>query len=120
MGQTILTIMASVGQLERNLINDRTRAGKRATIEQGRFAGGQYAPYGYDLAEDPENPKKRILIPNDAEQKIIEDIRRHRRSGKSYRQVAAWLDSQCIISRSGKPWSGVVVCDILKRQGKVP
>ena len=49
------------------------------------------------------------------ELKVIELIRKHRRSGKSYAKVAEYLNQQGFLSKQGKQWSAKVVMDVVKR-----
>lgn len=108
-GKMILTMMAAVAELEKAQINERCRNGKAAKAANGGYVHGTPA-YGFD-AVDKE------LQPNQTEQKAIELIRRHRKSGKSYGKVADFLNSQNIPTKRGKQWSAMQVkrvCDRLK------
>jgi site-specific DNA recombinase len=49
------------------------------------------------------------------EQDTIEVIRRHRRSGKSYGEVADYLNEQNYPTKRGGKWSGSTVFTICKR-----
>lgn len=106
-GRMILTIMASVAQLERDQINERTQGGRKAKAAKGGFAYG--APsYGFN-AVDGE------LVENAKEQEVIQLIRRHKRSGKSLREIASFLDAQGITTKRGKAWQANQVKEILDR-----
>lgn len=110
-GYMILTVMSAVAKLERDIINERTQGGRRAKAESGGYAFG--SPRFGQEAVDGE------LIANESEQKAIEVIRRHRRSGKSYGKVADFLNSQGIPTKRGKQWSAMQVqriCDRLKKK----
>ena len=109
-GYMILTVMSAVAKLERDIINERTQGGRRAKAENGGYAYGS-PRFGQDAIEGE-------LQPNESEQKAIEVIRRHRRSGKSYQRVADYLNAQNIPTKRGKQWSAMQVkrvCDRLKK-----
>ena len=60
-GQFTLTVMSGVAQLERALIGERTKAGKKRMAGEGRYVGGTI-PLGYVL--DPESRHYRIYEPH--------------------------------------------------------
>lgn len=109
-GYMILTVMSAVAKLERDIINERTQGGRRAKAEQGGYAYGS-PQFGQDAVEGE-------LVVNDDEQKAIEVIRRHRRSGKSYRKIADYLNAQGIPTKRGGQWSAMQVQRICKRTNK--
>ena len=109
-GKMILTMMAAVAELEKAQINERCRNGKKAKRATGGYVHGAPA-YGQD-AVDKE------LRPNDGEQQVIEIIRRHRKSGKSFAKVAAYLNSEGFTTKRGSQWQATQVkrvCDRAKR-----
>lgn len=106
-GKMILTVMAAVATLERDLINERTQGGRKAKAMKGGYAYG--APmYGMRAVEGE-------LVIDQAEQEIITTMRRHRRSGKSYHSIADWLNAQSIPSKTGGQWHGASVKAVLDR-----
>lgn len=108
-GKMILTMMAAVAELEKAQINERCRNGKKAKAANGGYVHGSPA-YGFQ-AQD------KGLAAKDSEQQVIEVIRRHRKSGKSYAEVAEYLNSQSIPTKRGSQWSAMQikrVCDRLK------
>jgi site-specific DNA recombinase len=110
-GYMILTVMSAVAKLERDIINERTQGGRRAKAEKGGYAYGSPA-FGLKVIDGE-------LVANDDEQKAIELIRRHRKSGKSYQRVAEYLNFANIPTKRGKAWSAMQVkriCDRLKSE----
>lgn len=105
MGRLFLEIMAAIGSFERGLINERTQSGRRAKSDKGGYAYGAPA-YGY-------RSDNGVLVEDDAEQKTLKIMRNHRRSGKSFTAIAAWLNSKEIPSPQGKRWSMTTVQRIL-------
>ena len=109
-GYMILTVMSAVAKLERDIINERTQGGRRAKAESGGYAYGS-PQFGLESVDGE-------LVANESEQKAIEVIRRHRRSGKSYGKVADYLNAQNIPTKRGKQWSAMQVMRICKRLKK--
>jgi site-specific DNA recombinase len=106
-GKMILTVMAGVAELERNLINERTQGGRKAKAESGGFAYGSPA-YG-KTSVDGE------LVEDSKEAEIIALMKRHRRSGKSYNAIAKYLNEHGYKSKRGGKWSGKTVQRVLDR-----
>ncbi len=50
-GKILLAVMGSIAEVERDQIIERTAAGKQAAARAGKWVGGKYAPYGYDIGE---------------------------------------------------------------------
>jgi hypothetical protein len=69
-------------------------------------------PYGYDLAEDGTT-----LVPNEAEQAVIADIRAMRADGWTLEKIAAALSARFVPTKTGKSaaWTHQAVARILKR-----
>ena len=109
-GYMILTVMSAVAKLERDIINERTQGGRRAKAESGGYAYGS-PQFGLESVDGE-------LVANESEQRAIEVIRRHRRSGKSYGKVADYLNAQNIPTKRGKQWSAMQVMRICKRLKK--
>jgi site-specific DNA recombinase len=106
-GRMILTVMAAVAQLERDTISERTKSGRAAKAALGGYAYG--SPKFGTRAVGGE------LEIHEKEQETIALIRRHRRSGKSYREIAAYLNAQSIPSKRGGAWIHTSVKAILDR-----
>ena len=70
------------------------------------------APYGYDLADDGST-----LIPNEAEQAIIADIRAMRSRGMKLAKIADALTQHGVPTKTGKSnrWTHQAVARILRR-----
>jgi site-specific DNA recombinase len=110
-GTMILTVMAAVATLERSVINQRTQGGRKSKSENGGYAYG--APGFGQTAEGGE------LVNNDDERVVIEVIRKHRKSGKSYDQIAKYLTATGYQTKRGGAWNGGTVFKIYERLMKV-
>jgi site-specific DNA recombinase len=95
-GRMILTVMAAVATLERDVINDRTQGGRRAKAEAGGYAYG--SPKFGEKAVDGE------LVPHESELLAIAVAKRHKRSGKSLAAIANWLNENGYTTKRGKQW----------------
>jgi DNA invertase Pin-like site-specific DNA recombinase len=81
----VFTILAAVAEGERDRLRERIRDAKRHLAGQGIFSGGS-KPFGYDVVLDGE---VRRLVPNAAEQAVIERMKAMRRDGATFRAIGA-------------------------------
>lgn len=107
MGRFFLNITASLAQMERDLISERTKDALQMKIANNERAG--QVPFGYRVAEDGVT-----LIPHKDEQEVIKAIRRLRSQGLSYRAICEALDKAGYIPQ-GKYWHPQTVKNILKK-----
>ena len=113
-GRFFFTIMASLAQLEREQISERTSEAMLSHQARGRrMTGRTKVPYGYQL--DPADEARQI--PNPAEQLVVERIRQLHANGFSNRRICRELDAAGI-NRRGKPWAEqhAMVRGILRRE----
>lgn len=110
-GEFMVTIYASVAQLERRLIGQRTTTALRYLRSQGRNIYSKI-PYGWDL--DPANSKK--LIRNDGEHAVIARIVGLSQLGKSLGDIARTLNREQIPTKTGKQWGRGTIYAIVKRE----
>jgi DNA invertase Pin-like site-specific DNA recombinase len=83
--KVFMTIAASFAELEREKISERTRDAKRYLSSQGVFIGGS-RPFGYDIVEDADVKR---LVPNEAEQVVVDRMKAMRQGGSTFRDIAA-------------------------------
>jgi site-specific DNA recombinase len=105
-GRMILTVMAAVATLERDVINERTQGGRKAKAEAGGYA---YGSPKFGMRVDHGE-----LVVDENEQQIVELIRRRRKSGKSYRAIADYLNAQGILAKRGGAWGHTSVKKVLE------
>jgi site-specific DNA recombinase len=106
-GRMILTVMAAVAQLERDVIKERTQEGRRVKASSGGFAFGSPA-FGHHSIEGQ-------LLTNHPEAQVIELIRKHHKSGKSFHQIAIWLNTQAYSPKRGGSWHRQTVQKVIER-----
>ena len=107
-GEFFFTLMASLAQMERRLIGERTAAALQSKKSRGERVGE--IPYGYCLADDGVH-----LVPCDDEQKIISRIYSLKDDGCSFRAIAQRLNDDGHPTKKGGAWSHVQVSMIYKR-----
>lgn len=96
----------------RNTAKDTIRSMLR-NARAGFFCGG-VAPYGFRVVPDPEQPKRRRLVPHEDEAPWVLDIFQRRAGGFGATQISAALNSQGAVRRGGKRWDKTSVLYTLK------
>lgn len=109
MGRFVFRLMASLGELEREQIVERTRNGmceKRRKSERI----SRHIPYGFDLHDDGVQ-----LIENPSESRTIERMRALRDSGMGYHTIARTLTGEGHKPKRAQAWSAAACHRILNR-----
>ena len=101
---------ARAAEMERNLTRERTRSAMAVKRANGQRIGT--VPYGSDLGNDGAT-----LVPNQAEQSVIRDIRAMRSEGMTLEGIAHSLSERGIPTKTGRSrrWSHRSVASILDR-----
>jgi len=92
---------------ERAIIRSRTRASLAAKRARGERVGT--LPYGYRLAADGLH-----LLADEAEQAVIESVRRLAREGLSQRASVVELANRGVVGRKGAPLQQTQVARLLR------
>lgn len=105
-GQFVLTMFAALGQLERDMIMQRTTDGRNARgVIDGERGGA--LPYGYVRGETGP-------LVDSTRAETVRYILRNKRGGKSYHKIAEELNAQGTPGPRGGVWyarSVKIVCD---------
>lgn len=109
MGEFVFGIFALLGQLERKLIVQRTKAAMDHKRAKGERIS-RHAPYGYQFDEN------NMVVAEPNEQKTLKRMKALRKKGLSLRAIAAKLDEEGRPPRMGKAWSAKVVMNVLRRE----
>lgn len=89
-GKLIISVLASVAEIERANISEQTMAGRKQKARDGKWNGG-FAPYGYKLvAKDGE--KSKVLVINEEEAELVRLIYKKFLDGMGIGNVAKWLN----------------------------
>lgn len=89
-GKLIISVLASVAEIERSNIQEQTMAGRQQKARDGLWNGG-FAPYGYKLVP-VDGQKSKMLVINDAEAELIKLIYKKYLGGMGVGAVAKWLN----------------------------
>lgn len=114
MGRFFVRMIASLAELERETIGDRTRAGMQHLKSLGMPVGT--APYGWRTQGSNRAvplAHKQPLMADPEEQAILEQVRALRAEGRSLREIAEWLNAAGHKTRRGTPWRFQYVARIL-------
>jgi len=101
--------LASMAELERELIGERARMGLHALARQHRWPN-PHPPLGYDVSESG------CLRINKDEADLIQKILRMYLNEKSMPQVAFRLNEEGILTKKGGRWNARAVRDILANE----
>ena len=106
MGEFFFTVMAALGQMERKLTGERTKA----ALAYKKANGEKYAPvpFGYK-----EINKRLEVVKHEAD--LVAEIFSKRASGETLQSIALALNEQGIIGKQGGKWYASSVSCILKR-----
>ena len=108
-GKMVFRMLAVLAEFERDLVSERTIAAMDHKRRNGERVGT--IPYGYTL--DPDGVR---LIPDEAEQAVIEDIQAMRKGGAKLQEIADKLTSRGIVTKTGRSkWGHPAIRRILKR-----
>lgn len=109
MGRFVFRLMASLGELERDMIGERTRGVLQTKRNKGEKLGG-HMPLGFDLADDGQT-----LIENRTEQAAIERMRELRSEGLGYLRIANRLQAEGFRPKRAERWSAQTCHRVLNR-----
>ncbi len=109
-GRFMLVVLAGAAEMERNLTRERTRSAMAVKRANGQRIGA--IPYGFDVAQDGTT-----LVPNEAEQAVIADVKAMRARGMKLQHIADALTRRGVPTKTGKSerWTHQAVARILKR-----
>jgi site-specific DNA recombinase len=99
-GKAMAGVSAIFGQLERELVGERTAEALARLQVEGKVYGA--IPFGWVRSGEH-------LVPDDGEQRARKEIVELRESRCSFREIAAWLDEKGIPAKRGGRWSPMSV-----------
>jgi site-specific DNA recombinase len=106
-GRFVVRTLASLAEMERDMISERTTAALQSKKANGQRVGE--IPFGYALADDGIH-----LEEDEMEQEIIERIHNLKGKGYSFRGIADELNRDGYQTKKGKSWTHRQVSRILK------
>ena len=119
-GRFILTNFAAFSEFFRGQLASKIRVGVKQKMKNEWF--GQ-APYGYTIVSDIVGNRKKNtrLVENPKEQEVLNQMRKLREEGKSYNEIAKYLNENKIETRYTRKdkksdWYSTTVRNILNRK----
>jgi DNA invertase Pin-like site-specific DNA recombinase len=117
-GRFTLTILAALAQLEREQTAERTRVALAHVARQGR-ARSRFVPFGWRTAAggvEQQKGDRQALIPNRAEQRVLNRIQALRARGGGARTIARTLNADRVKNprNPSKPWTHSNVGTLLR------
>ena len=109
-GEFFFHLLASLAQLERRQIGERTSACLRHLFQSGGYIGGG-RPFGFDLVE--VDGRTRLAL-NKSEWLVIEEARRLSSEGLSFRDIAKELSAMGHARPSGEPFFPMQVARMME------
>lgn len=104
----IESVMATLAELEKEKINQRTTGGRLVKAKRGGYAGGN-APFGYTVREGH-------LVIVDEEAEVVRQLFRLRQSGLSIRELVKKSAELGLHNRSGRPFSKSGLVSVLNNE----
>lgn len=111
MGRFFFTLVASLAEMERGIISERTAAAHAHKRAKGEATG--HAPLGFQLATDGV-----ALVENAAEQETLATIRGLAAQGYTQRGLVAELNRRGIRAKKGGPWNRSSLRSVLATMGR--
>lgn len=109
MGRFVFRLFASLGELERDQISERTKVAMAHRRKQGRHVS-RFAPFGWDLTDGRE------LVRNPREQRWLKFMIQKRDAGWSMYAIAKELNRRHVrTKRGGACWRGGMVKAMIRR-----
>jgi site-specific DNA recombinase len=114
----MLTVLSGFSEFEREVIKERVTNGRKAKKATGVYAGGQ-PKLGYQVKHETVNINGKLitnksLVIDPKEQELIILIKKHRRSGKSYSEIAKYLNENSYKTKQGKQFTQVQIQRVLE------
>lgn len=108
-GKFFFTLIASLAEMERNIISERTSDAMQYMKSSGKCTG--VAPYGFRLSSDGIH-----IEPDETEQAVVSLIMKLRDRCYSYQKIADELNEKEFRNRKGNKWQLQNVFGIVKAE----
>ncbi len=113
LGKMVFRLLSTLNEFEKDQLSERTESAMDHLRRTNRRISARI-PLGYDLADDGGT-----LLPNAAEQGVIEGIYLRRSQGQSLATIAQSLQREGIATKTGGSWYPSTVRAILERREKL-
>ncbi len=112
-GRMMARIRVSVDKAESERLSERTRSAKKEARANGKWLGGGRRPYGYDIIDEPDQPRRFVI--NKDEAKVVRELARRITSGETLHRVTLDLNQRGVTTAGGKRWRPAHVKRLLER-----
>jgi DNA invertase Pin-like site-specific DNA recombinase len=101
-----LTLLAAIAELERNIIIERTKAGREAARARGKFVG---APRLYGFL-----PDRSAVVPQEVQ--VLVEVTERILAGESAGSIVRDLNARAITSTTGKHWRSNTLRQVMENR----
>lgn len=104
-------------ELQSRITSKDTRRSMESNARNGFWNGGA-VPYGYQSIADPDQPKRRRLIPHEDEAAIVRRMFDMRIAGAGA-QTIAWRMNEDSVTNRGRRWNKASVLHVLRSESAI-
>lgn len=94
-----------------------TKRSMMKNARSGYFNGGM-VPFGYQVAPAPQDPKRKVLVPHEAEASTVLEIFRRRAAGDDATTIAMAMNASSRPNRL-RPWRKRTILDLLRNESSL-
>ena len=113
LGRALVGILLVFAQMEREATGERTREAIGHIRRSGYHFGK--VPYGKRTIPAPDNPRMKILVEDEAEQRTIAQIKEWAQVGIGITEMAARLNAKGVTPPQGKEWTKSLIYNLRLR-----
>ncbi len=115
LGRALVSILMVFAQMEREATGERTRE----AISHIRRCGYHFGKvsFGFKTVPAPDNPRFRILVEDEVEQKVLARIKTMMESGLGISKIASLLNQDRVTPPQGNKWSKSLLYNLKLRKG---
>ena len=115
LGRALVSILMVFAQMEREATGERTRE----AISHIRRCGYHFGktPYGFKTIPAADNPRFRVMVEDEVEQKILMRIKSMMEQGYGITKIAGILNQDGLVPPQGKKWSKSLLYNLKLRKG---
>ena len=116
-GEFVVTLLASLAQMERKQVGERTREAMRQIAREGRVRSG-CLPFGFRTEANPESTRaiagdRSALVEHEEEQRLLHRMLGLRSRGLGARRIARAMNVGGQHPRTSRPWTPSAVQKLL-------
>ena len=113
LGRALVGILLVFAQMEREAIGERTKEAIGHIKRSGYHFGK--VPFGKRAIPAPDNPRMKVLVENEEEQKVITQIQEWADAGVGISEMARRLNEKGVVPPQGKEWTKSLIYNLRLR-----